>query len=313
MRRTAIAFDPRVKNHDTGPGHPERAARYTAVIAGLKASGLLSQLTHLPARSATVDELGLVHPLSYVDLVDREVAQNRRQLSTGDTSISPASAEVARIVVGCALAAVDAVFTGQAANAFCATRPPGHHASAARGMGFCLFNAVAIAARYAQSKYSVARVAIIDWDVHHGNGTQDIFYQDGSVLFFSTHQWPLYPGTGAQRERGEGPGLGTTINCPFGPGAGAAEILGAFDEQFVPAVEAFRPDLILISAGFDSRIGDPLGQFTLNDDDFSSLTRKTMELAARFCQDRIVSVLEGGYNIDGLTSATQAHVQALLG
>ncbi len=312
MGLTAIAYDPRVQNHDTGPGHPEQIARYQAVMARLESSGLLENALKPPPRIATDDELALVHSDNYIQLVEREV-QHRHQLSTGDTTINSASAEVARVAVGCALAAVDAVFTGQAANAFCVVRPPGHHASAARGMGFCLFNTVAVAARYAQRKYAIDRVAIIDWDVHHGNGTQDIFYRDGSVLFFSTHQSPLYPGTGARNETGEGPGLGATINCPFKAGAGKTEILGAFDHLFAPAVAQFRPGLILISAGFDSRIGDPLGQFTLTDADFHELTNKTMHLAAQHCEGRVVSVLEGGYSLEGLASAAEAHVLALKG
>ena len=313
MEPTAIAFDSRVRNHDPGPGHPEQIARYTTVTERLESSGLLANSFRPPLRIATDDELRLVHAHSYIELVDREVSQNCRQLSTGDTSISSASAEVARVAAGCALSAVDAVFTGQAANAFCVVRPPGHHAGVARGMGFCLFNTVAVAARYAQSKFAVERVAIIDWDVHHGNGTQDIFYRDGSVLFFSTHQSPLYPGTGARHEIGEGPGLHTTINCPFKAGAGKTEIFQAFDELFVPAVDRFQPDLILISAGFDSRVGDPLGQFTLTDVDFKELTTRTMALAARHCNGRMVSVLEGGYSLKGLASAAEAHVLALNG
>jgi acetoin utilization deacetylase AcuC-like enzyme len=204
-----------------------------------------------------------------------------------------------RGAAGGVLNAVDAVLTGAACNAFCAVRPPGHHASAGRGMGFCLFNNIAIAARYAQNKYGVGRVLIVDWDVHHGNGTQDIFYSDPSVFFFSTHQWPLYPG--------DGPGQGATMNFPFPAGSGRREILGAVENHLLPAAERFQPDLVLISAGFDSRIGDPLGRFTLTDDDFADLTRAVMGI-----NSRVVSVLEGGYNLDGLASSTAAHVATLL-
>jgi acetoin utilization deacetylase AcuC-like enzyme len=252
-----------------------------------------------------------VHHRPYIELVEREVSQNRAQLSTGDTDINRHSSQAARAAVGCALNAVDAVCEGTVQNGFCVTRPPGHHASAERGMGFCLFNTVAVAARYAQTRFGLNRVAILDWDVHHGNGTQDIFYSDDSVLFFSTHQWPLYPGTGAADERGEGNGEGLTINCPFPAGSGREEIVGAFEQRFIPAANEFKPEMLFISAGFDSRIGDPLGQFTLSDQDFADLTRMMLDVAARHCRDRVVSVLEGGYSLSGLAQAAEAHVRVL--
>ncbi len=313
MNRTGLAADPAVKKHDPGPGHPERPERYTAVMNGLESTGLLETVLQLDVRSATDDELALVHSRRYIELVEREVGQGRRKLSTGDTDIGPHSMGSARAAAGCVLSAVDAVFSGSVTNAFCPIRPPGHHASAARGMGFCLFNNVAIGARYAQQKHGAERVLIADWDVHHGNGTQGIFYEDGSVLFFSTHQSLWYPGTGDASERGEGPGAGKTINCPFPAGSGRAQILGAFQNRLLPAAKGFRPDFILISAGFDSRMNDPLGYFLLTDEDFRDLTLLITDFAAEYCGSRVVSVLEGGYNLEGLALATEAHVRALLG
>ncbi len=312
MHKTGLAADAAVKKHDPGPSHPEQPARFTAVLNSLETAGLLDDLLRCPVRAATDDELALVHNREYIELVEREVSQNRRQLSTGDTSICKYSFDSALFAAGAVLGAVDAVFSSAVLNAFCAVRPPGHHASAARGMGFCLFNNIAIAARYAQRQYGAERVLIADWDVHHGNGTQDIFYEDGSVLFFSTHQSPWYPGTGHASERGEGEGAGKTINCPFAAGAGRDQILGAFERNLVPAAKEFQPDFILISAGFDSRIDDPLGQFVLTDDDFSELTHMMTDLAVRYCDGRLVSVLEGGYSLEGLALASEAHVRALM-
>lgn len=312
MAITAIATDARVKAHDGGPGHPEQPARYSAVMNRLESSGLLSRLLPIDVRTANDDELALAHTRSYIELVAREVAQGRRQLSTGDTDIGKGSDQIARLASGCVVSAVDAVFSQAATNVFCVVRPPGHHANASRGMGFCLFNHIAVAARYAQRKHGAERVAIVDWDVHHGNGTQDIFYEDGSVLFFSTHQSPWYPGTGAANEHGEGKGAGATVNCPFPAGSGRSEIVGAFKDIFIPTLDQFKPDLILISAGFDSRAGDPLGQFLLTDEDFRQLTDLMTDAAARHCQNRLISVLEGGYSLEGLANGTEAHVRSLL-
>jgi acetoin utilization deacetylase AcuC-like enzyme len=291
--------------------HPERPERYDAVMQGLETAGLTPKLLRVPSRAATDDELLLCHTPQYLQIVREDFASGMAHLTTGDTDITPNSMEVALHAVGGVLNAVDAVMKGPARNAFCAVRPPGHHATAHRGMGFCLYNNVAIAARHAQKQYGVERVLIIDWDVHHGNGTQDIFYGDRSVFFFSSHQWPLYPGTGRADETGESAGKGTTMNFPLPAGSGRTEVLGAVRESLVPAMEEFRPDLVLISAGFDSRLGDLLGRFTLTDEDFKDLTLTAMEIADRHAGGRLVSLLEGGYALPGLASATAAHVGTL--
>ena len=308
---TAILADPVYKEHQTGKSHPERPERMDAVLQALEHDGAMKDALRIPVRAATEDELALCHTRPYIEIAKRDVAGGARDLSTGDTQIGPRSLDVALRAAGGVLNAVDAVVERRAANAFCVVRPPGHHATADRGMGFCLFNSVAIAARYAQKKHRIERVVIVDWDVHHGNGTQDIFYSDGSVFYFSTHQSPWYPGTGAANETGEGNGKGATLNCPFPAGAGSPEILGAFRSKLVPAMRDFKPGLVLVSAGFDSRLGDPLGQFTLSDADFSSLTTLMLEVAHQYAGGRLVSVLEGGYSLTGLATASSAHVHAL--
>jgi len=304
---TALSADPFCRRHLSGREHPERPERLDAVVNALAPLSLLQ----LDPRTATEEELLLVHTPHYLDTARHDVESGRLFLSTGDTDITLNSWEVALHAAGSVLNAVDAVVEGRARNAFCAVRPPGHHATANRGMGFCIFNNVAIAARYAQKRHGLARVLIVDWDVHHGNGTQEIFYADPSVFFFSTHQWPLYPGTGRADETGSGPGAGTTMNFPFPAGSGRAEVLGAIESSLKPAAEKFRPELVLISAGFDSRVGDLLGRFTLTDEDFADLTFSVAEIAAAHASSRIVSVLEGGYSLTGLASAAAAHVRAL--
>jgi acetoin utilization deacetylase AcuC-like enzyme len=310
---TALLADPVYREHDTGPGHPEQPARYDAVMDALEESGLLDWLDRIPIRTANEDELALVHTHAYIQLAAREIRAGARELSTGDTTVGPRSLEVAQQAVGGVLNAVDRVVAGQARNAFCAVRPPGHHARPAQGMGFCIFNSIAIAARYAQRRHGIGKVMIVDWDVHHGNGTQDAFYEDGSVFFFSTHQSPWYPGTGPASETGEGAGKNCTMNRPFPAGSGRAQIVEAFREDLRRAADHFKPELVLISAGFDSRLGDPLGGFRLSDQDFSDLTATMLEVAGTHAGGRLVSVLEGGYALDGLASAATAHVRALVG
>jgi acetoin utilization deacetylase AcuC-like enzyme len=311
MIPTALHADPLCQQHDPGHGHPERPSRYTAVLERLEKDGLTAQLRRLEPRDAQPADLELAHTPAYLALAEREIREGADALTTGDTHVNRHSWAAALRASGCGLAAVDAVLTGKVQRAFCVGRPPGHHASEARGMGFCVVNNIAIAARHAQRRHGLARVLIVDWDVHHGNGTQDIFYRDGSVFFCSTHQSPWYPGTGAADETGEGPGRGATLNGPLPAGSGRAEVFAVFEQKLLPAMEKFRPELVMISAGFDSRAGDPLGQFTLTDEDFADLTRLIAGIAERHAHGRIVSMLEGGYRLAGLASAASAHVRAL--
>jgi acetoin utilization deacetylase AcuC-like enzyme len=309
---TGLVISATYREHLTGAGHPEQPARVTAIVERMEAEGLLARGRVIEPRAADDEEILRCHAPEYVRIVKEDVADERDRLSTGDTSLSARSLDIARLAAGGVIAAVDEVCAGRVRNAFAVVRPPGHHATPRKGMGFCLFNNVAIAARHAQVKHGLGRVLVADWDVHHGNGTQDIFYADGSTLFFDTHQHPLYPGTGHADETGRGAGLGLTINCPLPAGAGRAEIVAAFRKKLVPAADAFRPDLVLVSAGFDSRLGDPLGGFRLTDDDFAELTSIVREIAARHCDGRLVSTLEGGYSLEGLASAAAAHVRALM-
>ncbi len=304
---TGLAADPLCKEHLTGPDHPEQPARFDAAVGAL----LDLNLVPIPPRLANYDEIALCHARRYIQLAEREIFESFHELSTGDTIVSPKSLDAALRATGQTLNAVDAIVEKRISNALCIGRPPGHHANAIRGMGFCVFNTIAIAARYAQKKHGIGRVLIADWDVHHGNGTQDIFYDDGTVFFFSTHQSPWYPGTGARSERGEGPGEGLTLNCPFPAGSGRKEILGAFQDQLLAAADEVKPEFVLISAGFDSRMGDPLGQFLLTDDDFADLTRVMREIADKHAGGRLLSVLEGGYSLTGLAAGIRSHAQAL--
>jgi len=305
---TGLAADPVCKEHLTGPGHPEQPARFDAALGALRDLNLAA----IPPRLANHDELALVHSRKYIQLAEREIFEGFHELSTGDTVISPKSYDAALRATGGALNAIDAIVDKRISNAISIGRPPGHHATPVRGMGFCIFNTVAIAARYVQTKHGAGRVLIADWDVHHGNGTQDTFYTDGTVFFFSTHQSPWYPGTGPRSEHGEGKGEGMTLNCPFPAGAGRKEILGAFQQELIAASEKVKPEFVLLSAGFDSRLDDPLGRFTLTDQDFADLTAVMREIAGKHAGGRLLSVLEGGYSLTGLASGLRAHVEALL-
>ena len=308
---TLVVWDPVYLRHDPGPGRPESPARCAAVLERLIGSDIAERLTFRRGRPGRVGDVLACHSRAYLRQVRADVAAGRDRLSTGDTDIGPDSLAAAMRAVGGACRAVDEVLSGRFANAFCLLRPPGHHATRDEGMGFCIFNNAAVAARYAQRHRGIGKVLIVDWDVHHGNGTQDIFYDDPSVLCFNTHQSPWYPYTGSADETGAGKGRGTTINCPVAAGAGRKEIFGAFETKLLPAARRFRPELVIISAGFDSRVGDPLGELKLTDEDFAELTRRVGRLATHHAGGRLIAVLEGGYSLTGLASAAEAHCRAL--
>ncbi len=309
--RVGLVCDARYQQHDTGPGHPESAARLDAIDRALAAAGLKPRLQLLPPRVCEEKWILAAHGADYLQLVKEAVAQGRSSLPTGDTPISAGSLDAARLAAGGVLAACDAVISGRVQSAFCAVRPPGHHATANRGMGFCVFNNVAIAARYLRQQHGLERILIVDWDVHHGNGTYDIFKQDPHVFQFHLHQSPLYPGTGRREEQGEGPGKGFTINNPLPAGAGLKEILPLFKEKLLPAMASFKPQFILISAGFDAHEADPLGGLKLTTADYARLTHLVCDLAERHAHGRVVAVLEGGYNLTALGASVAAHLQAL--
>ena len=308
---TGFLYDAIYLKHDTGAGHPERPERLTAIVDRLEQKGVLQHLVRLKPAAASLEWITTVHTPEYVERVKQSCQAGARYVDTPDAPTSRDSYEVALNAVGGVQAAIDAVMDGKVRNAFCAVRPPGHHALKDKSMGFCLFNNVAIAAKYIQKKHKLGKVLIVDWDVHHGNGTQAMFYDDPTVFYFSTHQSPFYPGTGGADERGTGKGLGFTRNVPLAAGGGDAEYKKAFLEELKPAAAAFQPDFVLVSAGFDSAKGDLLGRMKLTPEGFAELTRIVKGIAVQYCQGRLVTILEGGYNLESLAASAEAHVRVL--
>lgn len=305
---TLLISDPVFLSHETAAGHPERADRLRAIDAALAGEGF-DALRREAAPMGLDEDILRVHPQAYINRLEAASPQIGLTHLDADTMMSPGTLEATYRAVGAVNRAVDAVMQGEVRNAFVAARPPGHHAETTTAMGFCFFNHIAIAARYAQAKYGVERVAIYDWDVHHGNGTQEIFWADQSILYCSTHQMPLYPGTGAASETGA---ANTIVNVPLRAGSGSIEFRQALERVILPRIVRFQPGLILISAGFDAHHRDPLGGLNLTEADFAFASAELMKLAAIACQGRIVSLLEGGYDLEGLARSVAAHVSVLM-
>ncbi len=306
---TLLLTHPACLNHATPPGHPERADRLRAINQVL-AADRFNPLVRGEAPEGNLDLATLCHNDHYIEEIRHLAPSSGVVYIDGDTSMSPGTWEAVMRGVGGAVAATDAVMSGRQNNAFVAVRPPGHHAETSRAMGFCFFDNAAIAARHAQRKYGISRAAIVDFDVHHGNGTQEIFWADPTVMYCSTHQMPLFPGTGAKSERGE---HDTIVNAPLAAEDGGAKFRAAFENVILPQLRKFDPELIIVSAGFDAHYRDPLASLNLKADDFGWVTRKLMDVADNSAGGRIVSVLEGGYDLQGLQESVAAHVSALMG
>ncbi len=309
--KAGIIYDPIYLKHDTG-GHVENAGRLEAIISHMEQTGLKQQLTPVKPRSASVEEISLVHDKQYISHI-QDTAQRGGGWLDADTVMSADSYQAAIYAAGGVIKATEVVMNGEVGSAFALVRPPGHHATSRRAMGFCLFNNVAIAAKYALAKYELERILIIDFDVHHGNGTQGTFYDDPQVLYISTHEYPFYPGTGKAEETGIGAGEGTTINIPLPAGCGDAEYLSVFVQIVVPAARRFNPGLILVSAGYDTHWADGLALMQISVTGFAQMVKIIKELADELCSGRLVFTLEGGYNLTALAASVKATFDVLLG
>jgi len=313
MKNVAYVYHPDYLLHIPPFEHPESPDRLIAINQHLESVGLLGTLVPVNPDYPDNGEILRVHDPDYLRKLELACRRGDLTLDSGDTYLNKNSYSIALLSAAGAIAGAEAVATGKADRAFCAVRPPGHHADRSEGMGFCLLNNAAITARYLQARHGVSKVMIIDWDVHHGNGTQSIFYEDPSVFYFSIHENPafLYPGTGRRWETGKGAGVGTTLNAPMAPGAGDDEYRLAFEQLVAPAAERFRPEVLILSAGFDAHRDDPLADIQLTEEGFRFLSRFTIELANRFCGGKVVSLLEGGYERESLTRCTEIHIREL--
>ena len=305
--KTGLITSNTYQNHNTGEGHPEKIDRVTAVIDNFKRLDNKNLIWKKPTK---FDQSFLIntHSSEYIDLVSKSFPENGLAFLDGDTVVSPGSKDATKDAVGSIIAAIDGVQNKDFKNAFCAVRPPGHHAEKDKAMGFCIYNNVAVGANYLIEKYKYNKVAIIDFDVHHGNGTQDIFYNNEKVLYISTHQYPYYPGSGSEKEKGK---FNNIFNIPLEAGTTAEEYLNAY-EHVLKKLKEFKPEFLLFSAGFDAHIDDPLAQLRLNSEDFYQLTKRTLDVVKSFCNGNVVSILEGGYDLKALQDSTQRHVDALI-
>jgi acetoin utilization deacetylase AcuC-like enzyme len=304
---TLLVTHPAFLAHDTGAQHPERPARLEAVLRSLDREEF-SGLKRREAPEATVEQIARAHPVSFVEAALQAMPKAGHVAFDADTICSPGSKEAVLRACGALVSAVDAVATGEVGNAFCAVRPPGHHAEPTQPMGFCIFNNIVVGTLHARAAHGYERIAVVDFDVHHGNGTQVMFEHDRLLFFASTHQSPLYPGTGARSERG----VGNIVNVPLPPNSGSLEFRAGMEEDVLPALRAFRPDFLLISAGFDAHQADPLANLNLEDADYRWATERLLEIARECCGGRVVSTLEGGYDLHALASSTAEHVRALM-
>ncbi|MGQ9475687.1 MAG: histone deacetylase family protein [Actinomycetota bacterium] len=312
MDRTAVFYDPLYLEHDTGLGHPERAERLEKALEMLERTGLAEKVRLLSPRDATVEEIELVHPRAYIESVKR-VADSGGGWLDPDTHVGTRSYQAALRSAGAALEGLERIFEGEIDNAFCLARPPGHHATATRGMGFCLFNNNAVAARFAMERFGISRVFILDWDAHHGNGIQDIFYRDDRVLYVSLHQYPHYPGSGSYRELGEGKGEGYTVNFPLPARTGEEVYLSAFEQVIIPLALRYQPELVLVSAGYDGHFSDPLCSMLLRSTSYAEMAARLKRLAAETCGGRLLVCLEGGYNLSAVARSIANTVAVLAG
>ena len=309
MNKTGYISDPFYLKHKNEP-HPENPGRLNAIQKNIESSKYYNNLTLIQPRKATVEDIAKVHGTGYIRSVEDSCRNGVRNLDA-DTVISADSYQAALLSAGAGLEALDKILEGTVGNAFCAVRPPGHHAEQNKAMGFCLFNNVGVIARYAQDVKNIQKIFIFDWDVHHGNGTQHSFYKDSSIYYSSIHQYPFYPGTGGVDETGTGDGLGSNLNLPMRAYSCDADYINAIEHKLIPVIQKFNPDLIIISAGFDAHENDPLAQINLSTDCYGKMTQKLMEIANDVCNGRILSMLEGGYDYSALADSVQLHVETL--